>query len=181
MEQCLTEGFTKEQMYVERFADVRYIGQEHTIKVNLYDGKITKGSLETLEQHFHDAHQKEYSFKLTNSIELVNYHVVVFGKIDKQPLAEKPVTGRTLADAYKGTRKVDFDDHGIHDADIYDLALLEPGMNFESPAIIEDATNTIVITPNKDATMDFMAIFMLKWRKNNEHTRYKQSIYVRNN
>lgn len=154
MAQCLMEGFTKEQMYVERFADIRYLGQEHTIKVNLHDGKITTESLATLEQHFNDAHQKEYSFKLTNAIELVNYHVVVFGKIEKQSLAERPVTGRTVADAQKGTRKVDFDDHGIHDAKIFDLALLEPGMKFESPAIVEDETNTIVITPNKDVSMD---------------------------
>lgn len=154
MAQCENEGITREQMYLERFADMRYLGQEHTIKVPVPEGKIDQSSLATCIERFHEAHQREYAFKLDNPVELVNYHLVVFGKIDKQPLAKKPVTGRPVEEAHKGTRSVDYDDHGVHIADIYDLSLLEPGMTFQGPAIVEDATNTIVITPNKRVNMD---------------------------
>lgn len=153
-EKCENEGMTREQMYVERFADMRYLGQEHTIKVDIPDGAIDAASIDQAIQNFHQAHQREYSFELQNPVELVNYHVVVFGKIEKQPLAQKSTTGAAVTEALKGTRRVDYDDHGIHDADIYDLSLLEPGMTFEGPAIVEDATNTLVITPNKKVRMD---------------------------
>lgn len=152
--QCEQEGMAPEQMYVERFADMRYLGQEHTIKIEVPDGEITQESIGEAIERFHQTHNREYAFKLDNPVELVNYHVVVFGKIDKQPLAEKPTSGRTIEQACKGTRRVDYDDHGVHDADIYDLALLEPGMRFSGPAIVEDPTNTIVITPNKNVSMD---------------------------
>ncbi len=153
-DQCEDEGIDREQMYVEWFADMRYLGQEHTIKVKMPEGEITADSIATAIERFHETHNREYAFRLDNPVELVNYHVVVFGKIDKQPLAQKSTSGRPVKEALKGTRQVDYDDHGIHDADIYDLALLEPGMNLHGPAIIEDPTNTIVIAPNKNACMD---------------------------
>ncbi|NIB42173.1 hydantoinase/oxoprolinase family protein [Pseudomaricurvus alkylphenolicus] len=153
-QQCENEGIQREQMYVERYADMRYLGQEHTIKIPLADGNIDQQALKVACQEFHRAHEREYCFTLDNPIELVNYHVVVFGKIEKQPLVEKATTGASLEDARKAVRKVDFDDQGIHEADIYDLARLEPGMSFVGPAIIEDATNTIVITPHKQVRMD---------------------------
>lgn len=153
-DQCENEGMKTEQMYIERFADMRYLGQEHTIKIELPNGNIDENSINTTIARFHQAHEREYAFKLENPVELVNYHVVIFGKIEKQSLIQKQPSGCLLAEAHKGTRRVDFDDHGIHDADIYDLALLEPGMTFRGPAIVEDPTNTLVITPNKNVCMD---------------------------
>lgn len=152
--QCEEEGISAEQMYLERYADMRYLGQEHTIKVELPAGDITEKSIQELIESFHDAHQREYAFRLDNEVELVNYHVVVFGKIDKQPLKEREGSGASIEDALKGTRKVDYDEHGIHEATIYDLGKLEPGMSFVGPSIVEDATNTIVITPGKRVHMD---------------------------
>lgn len=152
--QCENEGITREQMYLERFADMRYLGQEHTIKVPVPAGRIDNDALAVCIQRFHEAHEREYAFKLDNAVELVNYHLVVFGKIDKQPLAEKPVTGRTIEAAHKGVRSVDYDDRGVRPVDIYDLSRLEPGMVFQGPAIVEDANNAIVITSNKRVSMD---------------------------
>jgi len=58
---------------------------------------------------------------------------------------------------------VDFDEHGIHVADIYDMALLEPGMTLTGPAIVEEPITTLVVTPGKivslqDTVSSFKAI-----------------------
>ena len=151
---CLDEGMPADGLRVERFADMRYRGQEHTVKVAFPDGAVTADTIAEAITAFHDAHEREYTFRLTNPVELVNYHVVVLAGIDKQPLPERPVTGRPLADARRQPRTVDFDEHGVHRADIYDWALLEPGMSFDGLAVVEDPSTTLVVTPGKRVAMD---------------------------
>ena len=133
---------------------MRYRGQEHTVKVAFPGGGVTADTIAEAIAAFHDTHEREYTFRLTNPVELVNYHVVVLAGIDKQPLPERPVTGRPLADARRQPRTVDFDEHGVHRADIYDWALLEPGMSFDGPAVVEDPSTTLVVTPGKRVAMD---------------------------
>jgi N-methylhydantoinase A len=64
------------------------------------------------------------------------------------------VTGRTLADASKGTRTVDYATEGAHEAEIYDGEQLEPGMAFQGPAIVEGRATTTVIHPGNDVEVD---------------------------
>ena len=151
---CLDEGMPADGLRVERFADMRYRGQEHTVKVAFPGGAVTADTVAEAIAAFHDAHKREYTFRLTNPVELVNYHVVVLAGIDKQPLPERPVTGRPLADARRQPRTVDFDEHGAHRADIYDWTLLEPGMSFNGPAVVEDPSTTLVVTPGRRVAMD---------------------------
>ena len=151
---CLDEGMPADGLRVERFADMRYRGQEHTVKVAFPGGGVTADTIAEAIAAFHDAHEREYTFRLTNPVELVNYHVVVLAGIDKQPLPERPVTGRPLTDARRQPRTVDFDEHGVHRADIYDWALLEPGMSFDGPAVVEDPSTTLVVAPGKRVAMD---------------------------
>ena len=47
----------------------------------------------------HDAHEREYTFRLENLVELVNFHLVVLGTVAKPELPTLEVTGRTLEDA----------------------------------------------------------------------------------
>ncbi|MBS88306.1 hydantoinase/oxoprolinase family protein [Sphingobium sp.] len=154
IEQCVAEGIDRDSLHLERYADLRYFGQEHTIKIAVQSGSIDAAAIEKASADFNAAHKREFTFVLPNAVELVNYHVVALSSIDKQPLARKSATGRTVAEACVGRRTVDFDEAGIHEADIYDLGRLEPGMAFTGPAIIEDATTTIVVTPGRPVSMD---------------------------
>jgi len=79
---------------------------------------------------------------------------VAIVEVAKPELAEKPVTGRTLEDAKLGTRRVDFDQHGTHDALILDGGLLEPEMEFRGPAIIQEPSVTCVVPPGCRAKID---------------------------
>ena len=150
----VAEGIDRDSLHLERYADLRYFGQEHTIKIAVQSGSIDAAAIEKASADFNAAHKREFTFVLPNAVELVNYHVVALSSIDKQPLARKSATGRTVAEACVGRRTVDFDEAGIHEADIYDLGRLEPGMAFTGPAIIEDATTTIVVTPGRPVSMD---------------------------
>ena len=154
IEACVAEGMPREKMRIERFADMRYDGQEHTVKVPFPSGDITSEAIGTAAEAFHVAHEREYTFRQDVPVEIVNFHVVVFAEIVKHLLPELEKTGRSVDEARTGTRRVDFDEAGVHEAEIYDAHKLEPDMSLTGPAVIEDPTTTIVITPGKQARMD---------------------------
>ena len=43
---------------------------------------------------------------------------------------------------------------GIHEADIYDGELLDPGMSFDGPAIVETKGSTAVVHPGNELAVD---------------------------
>ena len=153
-EASLAEGLPEASLRIERFADMRYMGQEHTVKVPIPSQSLNEQGIAAVSDLFHVAHEREYTFKLDTDVELVNFHVVVFADVNKEPLPKLPVTGASIDAAQTERRNVDFDDAGVHDAAIYDLKLLEPGMKVSGPAVIEDPTATIVVSPGKTAEMD---------------------------
>jgi N-methylhydantoinase A len=149
-----TDGIGGDRLVLQRFADMRYLGQEHTVKVPFPTGKVDAQALSNAVERFHETHEREYTYRLTSSVELVNYHVVAFGLVPKPELAKLTATGRRPADAVRGTRIVDFDTHGVHDTTIYERNRLEPGMKIDGPAIVEEPATTIVVFPGQQATVD---------------------------
>jgi N-methylhydantoinase A len=73
------------------------------------------------------------------------------GKLTPTPITP---TGRSLGDAVKGRRRVDYATEGVHEAEVYIGELLEPGMGFSGPAIVEASATTIVVHPDNEATVD---------------------------
>ena len=43
---------------------------------------------------------------------------------------------------------------GVHVSSIYDFDLLEPNMEFNGPAIVEDPSTTVVIFPDQKCKVD---------------------------
>ncbi len=135
------------------FADMRYQGQEHTVKVELpmLDGRVdTEASLEA----FHAAHEQRFTYRLQAPVEIVNFHLVASLPVDKPDIARKAVTGAELADARLGSRRVDFDRDGEHEAAIYDGLRLEPGMSLVGPAVVQEPSVTLVVPPGLPLEVD---------------------------
>jgi N-methylhydantoinase A len=153
-EKCGAEGFPSDRLRLTRFADMRYRGQEHTVKIAMPPGSLDEGAVPQVRARFDAEHQREYTFQLPNDLELVNLHVVASAAIDKQPIPHRPVTGRTLDEARKPSRRVDFADQGCHLAAIYDGSRLEPGMTLRGPAVIEDSSSSLVVSPGRRVAMD---------------------------
>jgi len=134
----------------ERFADMRYQGQEHTVKVPL----AGSGGLAGLIERFHALHEKRYTYRLDNPVQLVNAHLVARVEVAKPSLPERAMTGAALADARRGTRQVSFDRAGTHAAAIYDGLALEPGMTFAGPAVVQEPSATLVVPPGPRVSID---------------------------
>jgi N-methylhydantoinase A len=135
-------------------ADLRYRGQEHAVTVPLsFTGDGTIDLAATIDR-FHDAHERRYTYRLPNEVDLVNLRLVSTIAVDKPDLVEKPVTGLTLADALLGMREVDFDQKGIHATRIFDGPRLEPGMQLTGPAIVQEPSVTLVVPPGDLVSVD---------------------------
>jgi N-methylhydantoinase A len=154
LEQFEREGVALEQMRFLRYGNLRYENQEHSVEVQLPDGPIDEAATARIAESFHDAYEREYTYRLDAPVEFVGAHVVAFAEVGKLAPAELPRTGRALDDATKGRRDVDYALEGVHAAAILDGALLEPGMAFEGPAIVETSGATSVVHPGNEAHVD---------------------------
>lgn len=160
MEQQATDSFASDPLAgklplaMKRFADMRYAGQEHTVKVELPDGPIDTAAIEASLARFHDTHEREYTFRLPNTVEIVNFHLVAYGRVMKHEPEKLPVTGRPLSAAVTGARRVDYDEQGVHEATIYDRGRLEPGMEFSGPCVVEEPAATVVVPPGRQVSVD---------------------------
>ncbi len=134
--------------------DLRYIGQEHTVKVPI-DMKADKvPDVPAIVSAFHAAHEQRYTYRLDAEIQIVNFHLVAISPVEKPQFAVKPVSGLALEDTVLHERMVDFDTHGEHQARVYDGLRMEAGMELSGPAVIQEPSMTLVIPPGHQASVD---------------------------
>lgn len=140
------DKYQQDEMKFTYYADLRYAGQEHYVKVLLSD--FSKNTpLDTIIGNFHTAHKKQYSFQLEAPVELVNFHLVAEVEVDKPDFPKITVTDKKVEDSVFDTREVDFDDLGKHATMFYHRDLLEPNMEIKGPAVIAENATTTVVTP----------------------------------
>jgi N-methylhydantoinase A len=145
----LAAGFDRGQIELVRSLDMRYNGQEHTVRIRVPDGTL---DFAALNDRFHAAHEKAYTFRLPSGVEIVNYHVSAVVPTAKPALAElEPGSG---SPTLKGTRVVDFDRWGKLDSAVYERSDLFPGCHFHGPAIIEEPAASTVVPPGVTGTVD---------------------------
>ncbi|WP_088032187.1 hydantoinase/oxoprolinase family protein [Evansella clarkii] len=149
------EGVEEEDVILTRFADLRYLGQEHTVKVPVPAGEITEESMKQVIEKFHETHEQLYTFKLEGApTEIVNLHLTAFGTVQKPELAKLPATEGTAEDALKEVRSVLYEEDGWVDTKVYDRTKLGAEVTIEGPAIVEEQSNSTVLYPGQQLTVD---------------------------
>ncbi|MDM5201089.1 hydantoinase/oxoprolinase family protein [Fictibacillus enclensis] len=149
------EGVSEENILFTRFADMRYLGQEHTVKVPVPEGELTKDSLEIMTQRFHSLHEKNYTFKLEESpTEIVNLHLTALGTVQKPELPKLEVVNGTKDEALKEVRNVFYEEAGWRETQVFDRELLGPDVEIQGPAIVEEPSAATVLYPGQTLTVD---------------------------
>lgn len=150
----LYEDVKKSSVMFTRFLDMRYLGQEHTVKVPVPNGRWNKETLETIIQSFHELHEKTYTFKLENAeTEIVNLHLTAVGIVEK-PELEKEHRDGEVKDAIKEVRPVYFEDTGWVQTDIYDRDKLPTLKTVTGPAIVEEKASVTVLYEGQTLVVD---------------------------
>ncbi|MEM0020594.1 MAG: hydantoinase/oxoprolinase family protein [Fervidicoccaceae archaeon] len=158
------EGLKGREVVIVRNADLRYYGQEHTVKVTLPFKKIEKNDIERIRKIFHEAHRKEYEFSLPdNPIEIVNFHVTGYVIVKKVQLSEiKDTRASTLEEAVSGERKAFVDGETIS-IPVYYKPLIPPEKDIFGPAIIEDPTSTMLVLREMKVHSDKYGNLIARW------------------
>ena len=149
-----TEDIALDRIRFQRFGKLRYENQEHHVEIPLPEDDLDAAAIEAVTAAFHAAYEREYTYRLDAPVEFVGLHLVARADIGKLEPVKLQTTGRRLAQTRKARREVDYALEGIHTADIYDGDLLEPGMGFEGPAVIETRGTTVLIHPHNHVHVD---------------------------
>ncbi len=152
-QEFIDDELPRDKTEFQFYGRFRYVNQEHSIEIPL-SYPLSQSHLEPVIARFNEAYEQEYSYRLDNDIELVGLHLVGKADVGKVKLARQAQTGRLLSEAIKGERMVDFAEDGSHQSVIYEGELLEPGMAFPGPAIIEQTGTTIVVHPQQAVQVD---------------------------
>ncbi len=143
-------GFVPESRLIERSAEMRYFGQEHSLEVSI-DGVV---SLDELRARFDEAHSRRYGHQMGDPVQLVNIRVRGIGRESKPELPE--IAPRDGADLQpKGTRDAYCFAAGANvPFAVYRRDNLRAGDVIAGPAIVEEATTTIIFFSDQTATVD---------------------------
>ena len=150
-------GHPAESVRVERYLDMRYRGQEHTVQVPVADGTVDSAAT---NESFHALHERAYTFRLESEIEIVNFHVVASTPTRKPELGS--FAGGSGDGRPKGERVVDFDEDGRLTSRIYERSNLARGRPVAGPAVIEEPASTTVVYPGQSATVDELGIIAIE-------------------
>jgi len=143
------------QIVVKRALDMRYVGQEHAVTVELPMRVFEKQDRKAIKQHFDDDHLQRYGTSAPDErAEVVSMRATVAGLMKKPP-QEKIAkgTGTPPKQAFTGRRKVYFDGR-FRDAPTWRRAELRAGNKILGPALIEEHASTTVLMPGDKMTVD---------------------------
>ncbi|MFZ7102892.1 MAG: hydantoinase/oxoprolinase family protein [Peptococcaceae bacterium] len=148
------QGIDLEQIIFVKTADLRYIGQEHTVKTLVGSKVLQSNDLDGIRKAFDQNHYQQYAFSLPDSpAEFVNFGLTALGTVNK-PEIKKIGKKDSPAEALKGERLVEFEDLGRLNSKVYNRELLGPGYKISGPAIIEETKSVTVLYPGQTLEVD---------------------------
>ncbi|PLT33088.1 hydantoinase/oxoprolinase family protein [Bacillus sp. V5-8f] len=154
-QQYKAEGMEESSVVFSRFADMRYTGQEHTVKVPVPGGNWTSETIADVIGRFGQLHEQNYTFKLDGTdVEIVNLHLTAFGKVVKPQLKQIGGENKPAEEALKETRPVYYEEIGWVKTNVYNRQLLGSGAKIQGPAIVEEQSAVTVLYPGQSVAVD---------------------------
>src|SRR5712692_6946693 len=150
-------GIAVADVAVQRAADMRYVGQEHAVTVELPRELFERQDRDGIKRRFDAVHATRYGYSAPGEqAEIVSLRGAVTGLLRKpgfEPIAEGAV--EPARSAVRGTRPVYFAEAGrLIDTPSYDRAALCAGNRIAGPALIEEYASTTVVHPGDVVTVD---------------------------
>ena len=144
------EGFTPNQLKIDRSLDMRYEGQSYELNIPYF----TETGAQVLVQKFHAAHDQRFGYARTDApIEVVNLRLTAIGSTDKPPIQPLRLVDADPSEAFTVQNRVVFEGE-VLTTDFYRREALQPGNQIAGPAVITEFSATTVIPPNFAAVVD---------------------------
>ena len=148
-------GVRHGRVQVSYAADMRYVGQEHPVTVDLSAGVFRRRERDAIKKHFDDVHLQRYGTCAPRErAEIVSLRASVTGVMAKPPLERITAGGRRPPLASQtGKRKAWFGGRSIATPTYAREALLA-GNRIDGPALIEEHASTTVAMPGDRVAVD---------------------------
>ncbi|KAF4302633.1 hypothetical protein GTA08_BOTSDO14276 [Botryosphaeria dothidea] len=145
------QSISPARIATEKYLSLRFHGSDTAIMVQ------QKENADTL-QAFKDAHLQEFGFIPEGRAVIVDdFRVRSIGKspIDLSTAAAEapPPSGKIASPSVTTQKPVYFENRGWIETPVYQLNSLDQGSKIYGPALILDKTQTIIVTPNAEATV----------------------------
>ncbi len=157
----MSAGVDRDDVRVDRWADMRYVGQGYHVTVPVPEGRLSNKLIPELEQAFREVYRNLYG-RLAEGVELetLSWRVVAAGPpYDVQPGVPRVSDGPPL----KGYRKAYFFElGGFEEVPVYNRYALKPGSVLTGPLIVEEEESTLVAGPAARVEVDAMGILRIE-------------------
>ena len=146
-----------DEITVKRAADMRYVGQEHAVTVDLPMEVFEDRDREAIKAHFDAMHELRYGTNAPAEMaEIVSLRTTVTG-VMRKPAHETAAAGgaEPPGSARSGARPVYFDEAGgFLDTPTYARDALLAGNRIAGPALVEEHASTTVVMPGDALEVD---------------------------
>jgi len=154
------QGVASGSIVLRRTVDMRYVKQFHEVEVDVPEGDLLDGHIETIVRRFHDAHRRVYTFSMDGErVEFLTFRLRASCVSDLrlptyvEGTAARPRSTDERACLVGGARR---------SVPVFDGARFKPGNRSEGPGLIEEATTTIHVPAGYVCTMDRWRNYHLK-------------------
>jgi N-methylhydantoinase A len=142
-----SENVNEADMSFNLTADMRYIGQEYYVNVDINENI----DLDEINKNFHSTYEKQYGHSTPEGpSEFINLRLIATGKIKKSDSVKSIENDETIKDSI---RKIIFNQKEF-ETKIYARHNIKSNQKFDGPAVIEESTATTVIPPNYSIIKD---------------------------
>ncbi|MFD4192756.1 hydantoinase/oxoprolinase family protein [Amycolatopsis thermoflava] len=150
------ENVPAERRRVERFAEMRYAGQNHELPVPVPEGEITADTVAQLTKRFAAEHERMYGYSSAeDEVQVVTFRLRAIGEVSRAELHRAPLGDADASAAIRATREVYLPESGgFTECPVYDRRLLEPGHRVDGPAVVEQMDTTTLLLPGDVAVVD---------------------------
>jgi N-methylhydantoinase A len=156
-DQLRADGFSEDQMALQRFADCRYVGQGYELRALVPGGELDETALQSVWQQFHDLHTAEYGHAFPeNPVELVTLRVTGTGPMPKLSGLPVPTEG-DVKEAWLKTAVTYFRVNGQleeYSTNFFERDRLPVGGIIEGPAVIFQKDSTVLLPPHSQTTVE---------------------------
>ena len=146
-----------QDMVFERAADMRYVGQEHAVTVDLAHRFFEDRDRSAIKRHFDEVHKVRYGTAAPKeAADIVSLRVTVLGRMEKPPRHQVAAGDQQPDAAALRTHKPVYfrSAAGFVATPVYQRELLKSGNELEGPALVEEHASTTVVQPGDSLRVD---------------------------
>ncbi|MCB6610703.1 hydantoinase/oxoprolinase family protein [[Clostridium] symbiosum] len=144
-----SEHVQEERQKFHNIAEMRYVGQNYELQIEIPAAEITKVDIEKMKKDFFLAHEMNYGYYNPEApVQFVNFRSEAIGLVTKPELSELEYEMSDPGTAVISRRNVYFEKTGTIECPVYGREKLGKCARVEGPCIIEQMDSTTVIPPD---------------------------------